>query len=44
MGELQIQRAHWHDRPKSEKVGKADCEVMNKGSEVIERMWCEEHA
>lgn len=44
MGELQIQRAHWHDRPKSEKVDKADCEVMNKVCEVMERMCCEEHA
>lgn len=31
----------WHDRPKSEKVGKADCEVMNKVCEVMERMWGE---
>ena len=28
----------WHDRPKSEKVSKADCEVMNKVCEVMEKM------
>lgn len=27
----------WHDRPKSERVGKADCEVMNKVCEMMER-------